>query len=127
MMIYRVLADMTFLLHLLFILFVVFGGLIAFRWRKIIWIHIPLAIWGVIVEWGDIICPLTPLENYLRSLGGGQEYELSFMEKYLYPIVYLETLDRELQFILGLLVIAINIFIYGIIIRRKKSKTKTIL
>ncbi|TLX72864.1 DUF2784 domain-containing protein [Labilibacter sediminis] len=120
-MIYNVLADMVFLLHILFIVYVVFGAILVLRWRKTIWIHIPMAIWGVIVEWGNIICPLTPLENHLRSLAGGAEYELSFTEQYLYPLVYLEALNRELQFLLGILVIAVNVLIYGFILRKSKK------
>jgi hypothetical protein len=120
-MIYLLLADMVVILHFTFILFVIFGGLLVWRWRKLIWVHLPLAIWGVIVEWGNFICPLTPLENHFRELGQQEKYTLSFTEEYIYPIIYIEGLDRELQYILGAVVIIINLTIYGFIFKRFKK------
>ena len=121
-MIYSLLADIVFWLHLLFVGFVLFGGILVLRWRKLIWIHIPVAVWGIIVEWANFVCPLTPLENYLRELGGRKAYDISFTEEYLYPLLYIQNLDRELQFILGLLVVLINSIIYGFIFKRFKGR-----
>lgn len=121
-MIYSLLADIVFWLHLFFVGFVLFGGILVLRWRRLIWIHIPVAVWGIVVEWGNFICPLTPLENYLRGLGGRAAYDISFTEEYLYPLIYIQNLDSELQFILGLLVVMINSIIYGLIFIRSKRR-----
>jgi len=111
-MIYRILADLIVLVHLGFILFVVLGGFFVLRWRKLAWVHIPLAIWGAVVEFANLICPLTPLENHLRELGGGSGYQIDFVEQYIVPIVYTPSLDLKLQIILGSLVIVVNLLIY---------------
>ncbi|MGQ1784992.1 DUF2784 domain-containing protein [Saccharicrinis sp. GN24d3] len=123
-MVYKVLADIIFMLHLFFIVFVVLGGILVLRWEKLVWVHIPLALWGVIVEWGNFICPLTPLENKLRELGGGTGFELSFTEQYLYPIVYIDNLNREVQLVLGLIVLFINFVVYSMVFLRKKNHEK---
>lgn len=114
-MIYRILADLIVLVHLGFILFVVLGGLFVLKWRKLAWVHIPLAIWGAVVELANLICPLTPLENYLRELGGASGYQIDFVEQYIVPVVYTPSLDLKLQIILGSLVIVVNLLIYGLV------------
>ncbi len=70
-MLYRVLADLVVLTHLAFIIFVLLGGLLAFRWRWMPWAHLPVMVWGTAVELFGWVCPLTPLENILRRSGGG--------------------------------------------------------
>jgi hypothetical protein len=80
-----------------------------------------MAVWGVIVEWGNFICPLTPLENYFREIGQGEKYSQSFIEEYIYPLIYVEGLDRELQIFLGFFVIVFNLFIYVWVLKKIKS------
>ena len=64
------LADVVLLIHLAFVLFVLFGGLLALKWRSAIWFHLPAAAWGVFIEFSGWVCPLTPLENWLRTEAG---------------------------------------------------------
>ena len=112
-MIYRLLADLVVLAHFGFIIFVVLGGLLAFRWQWLPWLHIPAMAWGGFVELTGRICPLTPLENSLRRAGGLTEYSQSFIEQYIVPIVYPTGLSRELQAVMGFVLIGLNISIYG--------------
>ncbi len=121
-MIYSLLADMVFWLHLFIVVFVLIGGLLVLRWEKLVWFHIPIAAWGIIVEWGNFTCPFTPLENYLSALAHRATYDISFTEKYLYPMLYIESFDRKLQLIFGLFVLVINLIIYGVIIKWRKAK-----
>ena len=109
---YRYAADAVLLLHLAFITFAVFGGLIAIWWRKILFIHLPAAAWGVFVEFTGRVCPLTSLENTLRIKSGIAGYSESFVEHYLLRIIYPEYLTREIQYFLGALVVIVNIVIY---------------
>jgi hypothetical protein len=111
-MFYRYAADAVLLLHLAFITFAVFGGLMAIWWRKILFIHLPAAAWGVFVEFTGRVCPLTSLENTLRIKSGIAEYSESFVEHYLLRIIYPEDLTREIQYFLGALVVIVNIVIY---------------
>ena len=120
-MVYRVLADSVLVAHLSFILFVLSGGLLVLRWRAIAWVHVPAALWGALLEFMGWICPLTPVENWLRARGGASAYNTGFIEHYLLPIVYPVTLTREIQVVLGILVLAINVSIYSWVIRRRRK------
>ena len=116
---FRILADTTVVLHLGFVLFVIFGGLLVARCPWIAWIHLPSAVWGAWVEFAGWVCPLTPLENWLRQQGGGPGYTSSFIEHYLTPILYPSSLSRELQWSLGGLVILVNAAVYWLLFCRR--------
>ena len=113
-----VLADLVILVHILFILFVLFGGLLAFRWRWAPLLHLPAVAWGAAVELFGRVCPLTPLENLLRRAAGGTGYSVGFVERYLVPLVYPAELTRELQLLLGGTVIAVNAVVYVLVLLR---------
>lgn len=121
-MIYRALADLVLTLHLGFVLFVVFGGMLVMRWRRLAWIHIPAAAWGVIIEYAGWICPLTPLENSLRARGGEAGYAGGFIEHYLLPALYPQGLTRGTQVVLGSLVLMINAAAYGALLLRTRRR-----
>jgi hypothetical protein len=112
-----ILADLLVLLHLLFVAFVVAGGFLLLRWPKIAWLQVPAAVWGAAIEFSSGICPLTPLENHLRALGGEAGYSVSFIERYLMPILYPANLTVPIQILLGGIVVAVNLAAYGLAIR----------
>lgn len=115
---YWLLANALVLLHLAFILFVVAGGLLVAWKRKIVWMHLPAAVWGALIEFMGWICPLTPLENHFRRLSGQAGYEGGFIENYLLPLIYPETLTIATQYVLGGMVLTINFMIYFWLWRR---------
>lgn len=117
---YRALADAVVVLHLGFVLFVVLGAFLAFRWPKVIWLHLPAAFWGAWIEFSGRVCPLTPLENRLRKLGGDDAYAGDFVTQYLLPILYPPGLTLDIQVLLGALVVLINAAIYGLLWRRHR-------
>ena len=84
-MLARIAADVLVVLHLGFIVFVVGGGLLVLRWPRLVWVHLPAAVWGVLIEFGGWICPLTPLENSLRRAAGEEGVRGSFIERYVMP------------------------------------------
>ena len=110
---YRIAADLLVGLHLLFVLFVVLGGLLVLRWPQLAWLHLPVACWGALIEFTGWICPLTPLENDLRRAGGQAGYDGGFIDHYLVPVLYPEGLTREWSLVLGAAVVAINVFVYS--------------
>ena len=118
---YRILTDSIVVIHLLFILFVILGGFLAFYKRWIVWVHLPAVLWGVCIELFGWICPLTPLENRLRYGGGQQGYEGGFIEHYLVPLIYPENLTKNIQIVLGLSVLVINIVVYYILLSRSRK------
>jgi hypothetical protein len=111
-MVYLALADAVLVLHLSFILFVVLGGLLVLRRRWLLWLHLPAVAWGILIEIMGWICPLTPLENWLRLQGGERGYAGGFIDQYLVTLIYPDGLTRELQWLLAALVLAINAAIY---------------
>lgn len=116
-MIYRSLADLILILHFCFVVFVIFGGLLVLRHRRIFWLHLPAVIWAVCVEFLQLHCPLTTLEKRLKELGGEQGYEGGFIEYYVSAILY-TPITPQFQMILGGLVIFINLLIYWYVYRR---------
>ena len=120
-MIYRALADFVLLLHMAFVLFAALGGLLAFKWRRVAWFHIPAALWAPLIEFVGWECPLTPLENWFRRQGGEAGYQTGFIERYLLPLIYPAPFPRTLHVVLGLLVLGVNLAIYWSLWRRSAS------
>lgn len=126
-MVHSILADSIIIIHFLFILFVVFGGIFSFFRIKWAWVHIPALLWGICIELSGWICPLTPLENRFR-LASGKGYEEGFIEHYLLPTIYPEGLTRNIQIILGIAVLVINLIVYfAVFIKRHKNKKRLFL
>ena len=117
-MIFRFLADATVVLHLAVVLFVVLGGLLVLRWPRFAWVNLPAAAWGAWVELAGWICPLTPMENWLRRRGGQTGYTATFVVQYLVPILYPAALSRDIQWLLGAFVLAVNVCVYVVVFRR---------
>jgi len=120
-MIYRWLANLTVLVHGAFVAFVIVGGFLAIRWRRMIWVHVPAAIWGVSIEFGGWICPLTPLENALRRPAGGAGYSDGFVEHYLLHALYPAGLTSRVRWTLGGFALAVNVVAYGLFFRHRRS------
>lgn len=117
---YNIFVDVIVVVHFLFVAFVVAGGLLVIRRPRIAFIHLPAAMWGAFVEFFGWICPLTPLENHFRNLAGNSSYSGDFIVSYLIPVIYPENLTTTIQQILGGSVIAVNIIIYSIVVRKNK-------
>jgi hypothetical protein len=120
-MTYRTLADLVVGLHFLFVLFVVLGGLLVLRWRWMAYLHIPAAVWGAAIEFAGWICPLTPLEHWLRRRAGDAAYSGGFIEHYILPLLYPSALTRNIQLLLGTFVILANVGIYGYLLYRRQT------
>jgi hypothetical protein len=117
---YEFLATFTLIIHFLFIIFVIFGALLFFVKRWTLFFHIPAFIYGVYVELTQSICPLTYLENYFLTKANLASYSTSFIQNYLYAIIYPINLTKEIQISLAIALLIINGIIYGFIIKRKK-------
>lgn len=111
---YRTLADLVLVGHFAFILFVIFGGFLAWRWPRVAWVHVPVAVYGALVEFFGFICPLTPLEVSLRQRGGQAGYAGGFIDHYITAAIYPTGLTRQVQLILGAMVVALNVAVYVI-------------
>ena len=118
---YRMLADAVVLLHLAFILFVLLGGLLVRWWPRMAWLHLPAAAWGAAVEYGGWICPLTPLEQRLRSEERAAGSTPDFIGEYALPLIYPTWLTHDVQVVLGTVVVIVNLVVYGWLLRRRFS------
>ena len=96
-----------------------FGGIIVQRWPRAVWAHLPAVAWGIFVEFSGSICPLTPLEDYLRERGGGPVYQGDFVAHYLLPLLYPEDLTRTAQLVLGIIALAVNAIVYQRVLRHR--------
>lgn len=112
-MLYHIGADLVLLLHFSFVLFVLLGGLLLIKWPRLMWLHLPAVAWGAWVEFSGWICPLTPLENWLRAQAGEATHTGDFIVRYLSSILYPNALTHEIQFILGSALLLVNLAIYG--------------
>ncbi len=117
---YEFLATLTLIIHFLFIIFVILGALLFFVKPWTLYFHIPAFIYGVYVELTQSICPLTYLENYFLTKANLATYSASFIQNYLYAIIYPINLTKQIQISLGIILLIINGIIYGFIIKRKK-------
>ncbi len=122
---YGLLADLLVVVHLAFVAFVVLGGLAVLRWPRLAWVHVPAAAWGAAVELGGWICPLTPLELAWRRRAGQEGYAGDFIDRYLWPLLYPDGLTREIQIVLGVLVLAANAVVYAIVLARGRRQSAT--
>ena len=119
---YALLADLTLFLHATFILFVVFGGVLVFWRRGLVWLHIPCALWGILIEFQGWVCPLTYLENDLRAAANTGGYDGGFINHYLVPLVYPSGLTSDTQVLLGLVVLFVNAMIYALVWRNMRVR-----
>lgn len=117
---FRGAADVVLVAHLAFVLFVVLGGLLALRRPRVAWLHVPVALYGAAIEFIGFTCPLTPLENRLRRLGGEAGYTGGFIEHYVTAALYPSGLTREVQLALGTAVLVLNGIVYASWLRRRR-------
>lgn len=112
-MLFRFAADAVLLLHLSFILFAVLGALLALRWPRVAWVHLPAALWATGIEIIGAVCPLTYLENDLRAHAGQQGYAGGFIEHYLLSLVYPAGLPPAIQYGLAGIALGANLLLYA--------------
>ncbi|MGO4395308.1 DUF2784 domain-containing protein [Variovorax sp. M-6] len=115
----RLLADAVLLLHGLFILFAVLGGLLVWRWPRLAWLHLPAVAWAACVAVTGWDCPLTPLEIALRRSAGEAGYSGGFIDHYLLGTIYPEGLTRPVQVASGVGVALLNAVVYALLIARR--------
>jgi hypothetical protein len=116
-MLYQIGATAVAILHFSFIIFVVAGGLLLLRWPKLMWVHLPAAVWGVLIEFAGWYCPLTGLENWLLRRAGQVGYTGGFMAHYIFAVIYPSGLTRGMEIAIGLFVLAVNVSVYVKVLR----------
>jgi len=121
-MLSRLGADAVVVFHLCFVLFVGGGGLLALRWPRVALAHLPAAVWGVLIECTGWICPLTFVENRLRTAAGMQGYQGGFIARYITPVLYPDGLTRGAQIALAACVVTLNLAVYAALLQRRRAR-----
>jgi len=88
LVLYRLLADLVVVVHLLFIVFVAVGSLLAVRSPRLVFVHVPVVLWAAAIVTIGFTCPLTPLEKAFRERAGTTSYDGGFIDHYLDGVVY---------------------------------------
>ena len=114
-MVWQFLANVVLFIHALFIVFVVLGGFLTLHWFKVLYVHLPCCFWGVLLSWNAWICPLTPLEYWLR---GQSSHQYGVLDRIFKTLVYPEGLTPEMQQWLAALLVLINVGVYGFLFYR---------
>lgn len=110
-----VLADLVLTAHFLFALFAVVGAFLAvLDWRWML-LHIPTVAWSSIVNLANWTCPLTPLEQNLRTHAGQEAFEGGWIQHYIEPLVRPLGMPRRLELVAGISVVVWNLIVYGLI------------
>lgn len=108
---YSALATAILLLHALFILWVIFGALLARSRPLLRRLHIASLLWGILTEVLPWPCPLTLLENWLEGRAGIEPYRGGFLLHYLDKLVYPD-ISANVLTIAGVIVCAANLAFY---------------
>ena len=117
---YRLLADAVVVFHFAVVIFVVCGGLLVVRWRRVAWAHLPVAAWVIFAEWFHRMCPLTFLENWLRQRAGADAYRGDFVSHYIIPVLYPEGLTDRMQIVLGTFIFVTNVVLYAVAFHHRR-------
>ena len=121
---YSLAAGFVVIVHAAFVVFVVAGGLLVLRWPRVSWIHLPAALWGALIEFQGWVCPLTPIEQRLWDQAGRHGYDGGFIDHYIAPVLYPTGLTRNTQIVLGLLLVGVNVAVYGVAILRARRRVR---
>jgi hypothetical protein len=121
---WRLLADLVLVTHLAFVLFTALGALLVRRWRRVVFVHLPVVVYGVVIEVAGFRCPLTPLEKSLRRRAGGAGYDGGFVEHYVVPVLYPGEWTATTRISVSVALVVANAAVYWLIWRsRRRSDT----
>jgi len=117
---YSVAADLVMVVHLAFVIFVIFGAFLAWRWSWMAWLHLPALVWAVVVTIMHWTCPLTPIEKQLREAAGESVWHGSFIDHYITPLLYPEPLGEAMTWTVLAALISLNLYAYGRLYRGRR-------
>lgn len=122
-MIFRLVAEVTAVVHCAFIAFVVFGGFLTWRRARLILLHVSAVAWGFGAVLIGLECPLTHLENWGRRNYGGTELpSTGFIDHYLTGVIYPENAVSLVQALVLCVVLTSWV---GVALQQRRTVTAT--
>jgi hypothetical protein len=121
---YQLLTKLIIGLHFLFLLYVVFGGFLAWRWPRMIWPHLAAAVWGAGIVVGVLECPLTAAENWTRTQAGDEVPAAGFIDRFVEGVIYPQEYTGRLQALAAAVILASWLGVHASN-RRRKALTTT--
>ena len=104
-MLYRMLADLVVVTHVVFIAFVAVGSLLVWKWPRLLWSHLAVVAWAAAIVAVGFTCPLTPLEKHLREQAGQPSYDGGFIDHYLEGVIYPGRFTTLARLLVGSLIV----------------------
>ncbi|GAA0226263.1 hypothetical protein GCM10010492_25690 [Saccharothrix mutabilis subsp. mutabilis] len=104
-MVARALAELVMVLHFGVLGFLVVGGFLAWRWPRLVWFHVAMAVWGALIVTFPLACPLTWLENAFRTAAGQEPLPTGFIDTYIDGVLYPESAAPTVQLVVALCVV----------------------
>jgi hypothetical protein len=115
---YRVLAEATMVVHFAFLVYLLIGGFLAWRWPRTIVAHLMAASWGVLITALSLRCPLTPVEDYFRRRAGEEGLPNGFVDTYIEGVIYPEQYVNHARALLAAVVLLSWL---GVLARRRSG------
>ena len=121
-MIYRILLESLIAAHFAFILFIVFGALLALARQRMIFLHLPALIYGLASELLNIKCPIEPLESWLRDLSFESGFGVGILEPYLIGLIYPPAWNQSFGNLMAVLLLGFNLLVYSFVFLRWRHR-----
>ena len=102
---YQLLTKLIIGLHFAWLLYIVFGGFLAWRWPQMIWPHLAAAAWGAGIALGVLECPLTDAEHWTRSQAGDEVPAAGFIDRFVEGVIYPQRFTGLLQALVAVIVV----------------------
>jgi len=118
---YRLLASGVLVLHGAYLAYVVFGGFLAWRWPRTIWLHLATAAWGLVLVVGQLNCPLTYAEDWARRRVGDAGLRRGFIDAYIEGVLYPERYAGLMQ---GMAAAAVFVSWAGFLLLRRDRQSR---
>jgi hypothetical protein len=116
-------ARVTMVTHFAALLYIGFGGFLAWRWPKTIFLHVFFVAWGFAINLvPGLGCPLTAAEDYFRAQQGLGPLPGGFNEYYIYG----DLIPRDLLPLTVIIALTAFLVSYaGVFLIWRRSRTRT--
>jgi hypothetical protein len=109
---YQWLVNVILTAHFVYLAYVVLGGFLAWRWTKMIVPHLIASVWGVLIVFNLVACPLTIAEVWARRLAGDDPVSGGFINRYVTNVIYPGRYLVEVRVAVALVVLISYVGVY---------------